>query len=184
MRKRIVNSLLRRFGPFAAAALIFTLIGAPNALAGTGPNEVQNPGFETGFSSWAWGGSFGAFAGVTTLNANTGTFSAVIGYPLRPANIDSYIAQYVHVPVMQPRLTYFIRPQCSTPGLDVIRVTIRDMLIPAVSMSFDECTTSNAFLPRTIDMSRFASRYVELRFEVVSRGFGTTFMGLDDVSLT
>ena len=62
MRKQTLGSLLYRLGPFAAAALLFVLAGAPSALAGTGPNEVKNPGFETGtFSDWAGGGSFGAY---------------------------------------------------------------------------------------------------------------------------
>jgi hypothetical protein len=185
MHKQILRSLLYRLGPFGAAALIFVLAGAPSALAGTGPNEVKNPGFETGtFSDWAGGGSFGAYAGITRLNAHSGSFSAVIGYPYRPANIDTVIAQYVHVPVIQPRLTFFIRPQCSTPS-DSFQVVIRDMFIPSVvSVPIRECTTSNAWVPRTVDMSGFAGRYVELRFEVISFGFGTTFTGLDDVSLT
>jgi hypothetical protein len=186
MPKRILRSLLYRLGPFGVAALLFTLVGAPGALAGTGPNEVQNPGFETGtFSNWAGGGSFGAYAEITNLNSHNGTrFSAVIGYPYRPANIDTVIAQYVHVPADQPRLTFFIRPQCAMG--DTFKVTIRDMFIPSfLSVPINECTTSNFWTQRTVDMTQFATRYVELRFEVVSRGLGIpTFTMLDDVSLT
>jgi hypothetical protein len=186
MRKRILSSLLHRLGPFGAAALLFILVGSPSALAGTGPNTIQNPGFESGtFAGWAGGGSFGAYANVVAGSAHSGTYSAVIGYPYRPANIDTVIAQYAFVPVIQPSLTFWIKTQCSS-GFDWFRVQIRDVGVPGFSTQTLECTTSNVWVQRAIDMTQFAGRYVEIRFEVWSRGLGLmpTFTQLDDVSLT
>src|SRR5919198_5810400 len=129
MHKRILRPLLYRLGPFGVAALLFALVGAPSALAGT--NTIQNPGFETGtFAYWGGGGSFGAYAAITPYNAHSGSYSAVIGYPYRPANIDTVINQYVYVPVFQPTLTFWIRPQCAHVDDDGLRVQVRDLVIP------------------------------------------------------
>ena len=185
MGRRIFRSSLNRLGPLCAAALLFALVGVPSALAG---NVVANPGFETGnFAGWGGGGSFGAYADVTPTNARPGgVFSAVIGYPNRPANIDSNIYQYVVVPYYQPRLTYWIRPQCTSPAYDATRVIITN-----VSMGFSvvrnlECTTSSYWLPRSVDMSMFAGQLVQISFDVWSRGYGPTptYTLLDDVSLS
>ena len=186
MCSRILRTSLRRLGPLCAAALLFALVGAPGALAG--PNVIPNPGFETGnFAGWGWGGSYGAYADVTPVNSHSGSFSAVIGYPYRPANINSFITSTVFVPFGAPTLSFFIRPQCSSPANDAFRLLIRDISIGLyVSQPIFECTSSNAWLPRTVDMSRFAGRLVELRFDIWTRGLGptATYTLLDDVSLS
>jgi hypothetical protein len=184
--RRILRTSLVRLGPLCAAALLFALVGAPGALAG--PNVIQNPGFETGnFAGWGWGGSFGAYADVTPYNAHSGSHSAVIGYPYRPANINSFITHMVVVPFGNPMLTFWIRPQCTSPTYDAFRVLIRDMSIGLyVSQPIFECTTSSAWVPRSVDMTRFAGKLVELRFDIWTRGLGSaaTYTLLDDVSLT
>jgi hypothetical protein len=186
MCRRKLRRSLHRLGPLAAAALLFALVGAPSALAG--PNMIQNGGFETGnFSSWGWGGSYGGYADVTPVNSHSGVYSATIGYPYRPANINSYITQVVAVPLGHPTLTFFIRPQCASPAYDAFRLLIRDMATGLyVSQPIYECTTSFSWLPRTVDMTRFAGQLIQLRFDIWSRGVGpvATYTLLDDVSLS
>jgi hypothetical protein len=93
----------------------------------------------------------------------------------------------VFVPFGSPTLTFWIRPQCTSPAYDAFRLLIRDVSIGLyVSQPIFECTTSSAWVPRTVDMSRFAGRLVELRFDIWTRGLGpaATYTLLDDVSLS
>jgi len=188
MRKRILRSLLYRLGPFGVAALLFALASAPSALAW--PDPIQNPGFETGTWApyWAGGGSFGAYADITPYNSHSGSYSAVIGYPYRPSNIRTEISQYVYVPtgdpIFQPTLRFWIRPQCGS-SADSFKVFIRDRFIPNFfKVVLSECTTSTAWVQRTVNINEFAGRYVELSFDVWSFGSGSpTYVLLDDVSL-
>jgi len=184
--RRILRTSLYRLGPLCAAALLFALVGAPTGLAG--PNVIQNSGFETGtFAGWGWGGSFGAYADITPVNSHSGSRSAVIGYPYRPANINSFITQNVFVPFGYTTLTFWIRPQCTSPTYDAFRLLIRDLSIGLyVSQPIYECTTSNTWVPRTVDVTRFVGKAIELRFDIWTRGLGSaaTYTLLDDVSLT
>src|SRR5262245_14687389 len=129
MCRRNIRRTLLRLGPPAAAALIFALVAAPGALAGSGPNVIANPGFETGNFCGGGGGSDRADADVTPLVAHSGRYSAVIGYPYRPANLSSFITQVVAVPFDRPTLTFFIRPQCTPSATDdeSFRLLIRNM---------------------------------------------------------
>jgi hypothetical protein len=188
MRRRILRSLLYRLGPFGVAALLFALASAPSALAW--PDPIQNPGFETGTWApyWAGSGSFGAYADITPYNTHSGSYAAVIGYPYRPSNIRTEISQYVYVPtgdpIFQPTLRFWIRPQCGS-SADSFKVFIRDRFIPSFfKVVLSECTTSTAWVQRTVNINEFAGRYVELSFDVWSFGSGSpTYVLLDDVSL-
>jgi hypothetical protein len=173
-----------------AAVLLFALVGAPNALAG--PNVLQNPSFEYrggSFAGWGWGGSFGAYTTTTPYNSHSGSYSAVIGYPYRPANLYSYITQQVWVPFGSPTLTFWIKEQCPpTPSFDnFIRLMIRDVSGTGLYTNpIFECTTTPGWVQRSVDMSRFAGHLVDLQFDVWTRGVGpfATYTLLDDVSLS
>jgi len=181
---RILKKILYRLGPLSAAVLLIGLVAAQGAFAGA--NVVVNPGFETGSfnPAWSWGGSFGAYTDVTPVNAHSGTFTATIGYPWRPANIESWISTgWMVVPYSNPTLSYWIRPQC-TSGYDSFRVTVRDQYGGALSTA--ECTTTSSWIQRSINVSQFAGRFVYVTFDTYTRGYGwgATYTLLDDVSLS
>jgi len=184
MSRRLLRKSLYRLGPLCAAALLFAVVGAPGAVAGT--NVIQNAGFESGFAGWGGGGSFGAYAGLSPV-AHSGAYSAVIGYPSRPANISSFIYQRVWVPAGNPTLTFWIQPHCTLPTYDAFRVLIRDVYTGSyIGEPIQECTTSSTWVQRTVDMTRFAGRLIDLTFNVWSTGWSSTatYTLLDDVSLS
>ena len=188
MRKRILRSLLYRLGPFGVAALLFALASAPSALAW--PDQIQNSGFETGTWApyWAGGGSFGAWADITPNNSHSGSYSAVIGYPYRASNIRTSISQYVYVPtgdpIFQPTLRFWIRPQCGSSADSFQSLHPGPVHAEFLKVVLSECTTSTAWVQRTVNINEFAGRYVELFFDVWSFGRGSaTYVLLDDVSL-
>ena len=190
MRKRILRSMLYRLGPFGVAALLFALANAPSALA----FAERDP--ESRFRDREVG---------TILGRERLVSRRIRGHhPVQRALRVVLCGDRLPVPAFQPSVprsanTCTCRP--ATPyfnrlsGSGSVRSAGRRPTVfksasrTGSSREFwkvvlDECTTSTAWVQRTVNINEFAGRYVELSFTVYAWGSGSaTYVLLDDISL-
>jgi hypothetical protein len=156
---------------------------APDA----GSNIVANPGFETGsLSSWTSCGSVNDTS-VSTAQAHSGTYSALIGTTAKPEiNGTAGLCQIVTVPP-SATLTFWVYEGTT----DTISYVDEEADILSTSGSqiaqlYAEAKTTSGWVEKTFSLSAYAGETVQLYFGVKGNGYSKDYVYeyLDDVSLT
>ena len=156
-----------------------------------GANLVQNPGFESGMTSWT-------AAGVVTPTASTsqvhgGSDAALLGeanatHGATAPTGDSSITQQVSIPsgVAHAALSFWSRTATS----DTIQYSWQEVDVKSASGTvlkqvFKECDNGQTWVQHTVDLSSYAGQTVVLYFNVHEDGYSSpSNMYVDDVSLT
>jgi hypothetical protein len=149
----------------------------------SGPNVVQNPGFETGSpSSWT---ASGAFTPVVTTTAHSGSYSARLG-STSAVNGNSTLTQTVTVPTGSPTLTFWYQPHCTdTITYDQIQMQIRSKSGATLATVLNVCSNSGAWTNVDYSMAAYTGQTVVLWFNDHDDGYPTdpTYFLIDDVTL-
>jgi cell division septation protein DedD len=152
-----------------------------------GSNIVANPGFETGsLSSWTSCGSVNDPA-ISTAQAHSGTYSALIGTTAKPEiNGTAGLCQTVTVPA-SATLTFWVYEGTT----DTINYVDQEADILSTSGSqiaqlYSEAKTTNGWVEKSFSLSSYAGETVQLYFGVKGNGYSKDYVYeyLDDVSLT
>jgi uncharacterized membrane protein len=147
------------------------------------PGVVQNPGFESGLSSWSAGG---AFTPLVSSSAHSGSFSAQVG-STGPVGGDSTLTQTVLLGPGSSMLTYWYQPHCSdTIAYDQIQMQLRSTTGATLATVMNVCSNSGAWTQVTFDLTPYAGQTVVLWFNDHDDGYpiDPTYFLLDDIALT
>lgn len=150
-------------------------------------NVVVNPGFETGsLSPWTSCGSVND-AAVSSAQAHSGTYSALIGTTAKP-EVDGTagLCQTVVVPATAT-LTFWVYEGTT----DTITYVDQEADILSTAGSqlaqlYAEAKSTGGWVQKTFSLSSYAGQTVELYFGVKGNGYSKDYVYeyLDDVSLT
>jgi cell division septation protein DedD len=148
---------------------------------------VVNPGFETGsLSPWTSCGSVNDTS-VTTAQAHSGSYSALIGTTAKP-EVDGTagLCQTVTVP-SAATLTFWVYEGTT----DTIEYVDQEADILSTSGSqitqlYSEADTTNGWVEKSFSLGSYAGETVQLYFGVKGNGYSKDYVYeyLDDVSLT
>ena len=146
------------------------------------PGVVQNPGFESGLSSWTAGG---AFAPVVSSSAHSGSASAQVG-STGPVGGDSTLTQAVVLGSGSTTLTFWYQPHCTdTIAYDQIQMQLRSTDGTTLATVLNVCSNSGAWTQVTFDLTPYAGQTVVLWFNDHDDGYpiDPTYFLLDDIAL-
>jgi hypothetical protein len=159
----------------------------PEAAAATGANVVVNPGFETGsLSPWTSCGTT-SDAVVSSAQAHSGSYSALIGTTAKPeVNGTAGLCQTVTVPATAT-LTFWVYEGTT----DTIEYADQEADILSTSGAqlaqlYAEADSTGGWVEKTFSLSSYAGQTVQLYFGVKGNGYSKDYIYeyLDDVSLT
>jgi len=171
----------------------------PVSLTVTSPstNLIQNGGFETGnFTGWKTGsgGAQGPVAPtVTTANANSGSYSALLGQTVAPeVNGNSHIYQDITIPsnANQVTLSFFYWPATNDTGqLAYQLVQIQSNLGVPLATVLQVASNDKSWKEVTYDLTSFKGQTIRVYFAVHGNRLQDPtsdyiYMYLDDVSVT
>jgi hypothetical protein len=154
------------------------------------PNPVVNGGFEGSLFFWNASSTGNAPVPiVTTAQANSGSFSALLGTPVtgigEPLG-NSTLTQNVTVPQGTSQLTFFYFPfSTDSVAFDQQQVQIRNAAGNTILATIlNRAGNEQTWIPVSFDMTPFAGQTVQLYFNVHQDGAGDpTAMYIDDVSI-
>jgi len=160
-------------------------------------NLIQNGGFETGnFTGWKTG-SGGAQGPVeptvTAANANSGSYSALLGQTGAPeVNGNSHIYQAITIPsnANQVTLSFFYWPATNDTGqLAYQLVQIQSNLGVPLATVLQAASNNNSWKEVTYDLTGFKGQSIRVYFAVHGNRLQDLasdyiYMYLDDVSVT
>jgi len=144
---------------------------------------VQNPGFESGLSSWTAGG---AFTPLVSGSAHSGSASAQVGSNGAVSG-DSTLTQTVLLGSGATTLSFWYQPHCSdTIVYDQIQMQIRSTTGAILATVLNVCSNSSTWTQVTFDLTPYAGQTVVLWFNDHDDGYpiDPTYFLLDDVTLS
>ncbi len=154
----------------------------------TGTNVVSNPGFESGsLSPWTACGSVSG-PKTSTVQAHTGTYSALIGTTSSPeVNGTKAVCQTVTVPASPATLSFWVYEGTN----DTIKYASQTAELLSTSGSvlttlYSEAKSTGGWVQKTFDISSYAGQTVQLYVGISGDGYSSDYVYtyLDDVSLT
>jgi hypothetical protein len=146
------------------------------------PGVVQNPGFETGLTSWTAGG---AFTPLVSSSAHSGSASAQVG-STGAVGGDSTLAQTVLLGPGSSTLTFWYQPHCTdTIAYDQIQMQVRSTTGAILATVLNVCSNSGAWTQVSVDLTPYAGQTVVLWFNDHDDGYPVdpTYFLLDDIAL-
>jgi hypothetical protein len=174
-----------------------TTVSLTVSAAGTPTNLIQNGGFETGgFTGWTTGsgGAQGPVAPkVTTANANSGSYSALLGQTDAPeVNGNSHIYQEIIIPITanQVTLSFFYWPATNDTGqLAYQLVQIQSNLGVPLATVLQVASNDNSWKRVTYDLTSFKGQSIRVYFAVHGNRLQNPasdyiYMYLDDVTVS
>ncbi|HUA10071.1 MAG TPA: carbohydrate binding domain-containing protein [Candidatus Acidoferrales bacterium] len=150
-------------------------------------NALTNPGFETGsLSPWTSCGSVNDVT-VTTAQAHSGSYSALIGTTSKPeVNGTAGVCQTVTVPA-GGTLTFWVY-EGTTDSISYVdqEADVESTSGTVLTQLYKEADTSNGWEEKSFSLSSYAGETVVLYFGVKGNGYSKDYVYeyLDDVSLT
>jgi hypothetical protein len=159
----------------------------PAATVDASSNTVTNPGFETGsLSPWTSCGSV-ADTSVSTAQAHSGSYSALIGTTAKPeVNGTAGVCQTVTVP-SAATLTFWVY-EGTTDTIEYVdqEADILSTSGTQLSQLYAEAKSTGGWVEKTFSLSSYAGETVQLYFGVKGNGYSKDYVYeyLDDVSLT
>ena len=150
-------------------------------------NVVANPGFETGsLSSWTSCGSTSTTA-VSTAQAHSGTYSALIGSTAKPeVNGTAGLCQTVVVPAAAT-LTFWVYEGTN----DTISYVDQEADVLStggtqLAQLYAEAKSTGGWVQKSFSLSAYAGQTVQLYFGVKGNGYSKDYVYeyLDDVALS
>ena len=150
-------------------------------------NAVSNPGFETGsLSPWTSCGSVSDVS-VTTAQAHSGSYSALIGTTSKPeVNGTAGVCQTVTVPA-GGTLTFWVY-EGTTDSISYVdqEADVENTSGTVLTQLYKEADTTNGWEEKSFSLSSYAGQTVVLYFGVKGNGYSKDYVYeyLDDVSLT
>jgi hypothetical protein len=162
-------------------------IAVPFAQAQAATNVVVNPGFESGaLSPWTSCGSATKVA-VTTAQANSGTYSALIGATAKPeVNGTDAVCQTVTVPTGGSLSFYVYEGTNDTVSYVDQEADVLNTSGTQLTQLYKEAKSTGGWVQKTFSLSAYAGQTVQLYFGVKGNGYASDYVYeyLDDVSLT
>ncbi len=165
-----------------------SLTGIGTQPANCVPFTLSNGGFESGaLDCWTAGGAL--VPSVSTLQAHSGSFSALLGVTTPPVpNGDSWIYQTISVPTnsQSPTLSFWYWPSTT----DTIQYAwqeaqIRDSNGNELAQVFRTASNAQSWTYMSFDLTAYEGQNIELYFNAHENGDGNpTYMYLDDVEIT
>jgi hypothetical protein len=145
---------------------------APQAVAAaTGSNVVVNPGFETGtLTPWTSCGTT-TDVSVTTAQAHSGSYSALIGTTAKPeVNGTAGVCQMVTVPAAAT-LTFWVY-EGTTDSIEYVdqEADILSTSGTQLAQLYAEANTTNGWVEKSFSLSSYAGQTVQLYFGVKGNG--------------
>lgn len=157
-------------------------------VTGQSSNLVQNGGFETGdFTFWQTGGPFAPV--VTTAQAHSGKYSALIGHTAKPeVNGTSFVSQAISIPsrIAKATLQFYYWPGTNdTVQYAYQEALIRDSSGKTLATVLKVASNARGWKEVVYDLTSYAGQTITLYFGVHGNGYGPdyVYMYLDDVSV-
>ncbi len=157
-------------------------------VTGSSTNLIQNGGFETGsFTGWTTGGAFAP--AVTTAEAESGTYSALLGHTTEPeVDGNSHIYQTIAIPstATTATLNFYYWPGTN----DAIQYVSQECLIlntsgTTLATVLHVASNTRAWEQVTYNLASYAGQTIRVYFAVTGNGYSDyVYMYVDNVSVT
>jgi hypothetical protein len=178
-----INVIGTAFGGLTETTIVTLTVSGTS-----GSNLIQNGGFETGsFTDWTAAG--GILPTVTTAEAHSGSYSALLGRTTEPeVNGNSSIYQTIKLPTTAKTitLTFWYWPGTD----DTIEYAYQECLIQnsgggTLASVLKVASNTQGWTQVTYDLTKYKGRTVRVYFAVHGNGYSDyIYMYVDDVSVT
>jgi hypothetical protein len=150
-------------------------------------NVVADPGFESGGFSSGWTSCGSAAASVSSVQAHSGTYSALSGTTKKPEiNGTAGVCQTIAVPTGATLTLWVYEGTNDTIAYVDEEGDVRSTSGTVLKNLFKEATTTGGWVQRTYSLSAYAGQTVQLYFGVKANGYASDYVYqyVDDVSVT
>ncbi len=151
----------------------------------TGPNVLQNPGFESGATAWA--GTSGVVTSSTSKPARTGSWKAWLGGNGRTSSEN--VSQSVSIPATatSATLSFWVRIDSAETTTSTVYDTLKPQIISGGTTStlatYSNLNKNSTYVLKTFDLTSYKGKTVQVKFlENEDSSLQTSFV-VDDTAL-